>query len=119
MQEELVNNDKTNQRIKRYEWDCLAIGIYYGEVEIVKILEEKGIEKGKSSSHIEAAILSYRNKDVKEIITKMNERNYHILKRGLRASAKNNNIKGAELLINKGANINEIDILYQNLIIFF
>ena len=31
--------------IKRYEWDCMATAIYFGNKEIIKILEEKGIEK--------------------------------------------------------------------------
>ena len=47
--------------IKKYEWDCMATAIYFGNKEIIKILEEKGIEKGKKPTHIEAAILSYRN----------------------------------------------------------
>ena len=40
--------------IKRYEWDCMATAIYFGNKEIIKILEEKGIEKGKNATHIEA-----------------------------------------------------------------
>ena len=95
---------------RQYEWDCMAVAIYYGEDEIVKILEEKGIEKGSKPSHIGAAILSYRNAIVKEIINEMKEKNENneiALNIGLNASGKNNNIKGAELLINNGAKINE------------
>ena len=29
----------------QYEWDCIAMAIYYGELEIVKILEEKELKK--------------------------------------------------------------------------
>ena len=61
--------------IKRYEWDCMATAIYFGNKVIIKILEEKGIEKGKNPTHIEAAILSYRNMIAKEIIEEMNEKN--------------------------------------------
>ena len=50
----IINNHKC-------DWDCMATAIYFGNKEIMKILEEKGIEKGKKSSHIEAAILSYKN----------------------------------------------------------
>ena len=88
----------------------MAIATYYGEVEIAKILEEKGIEKGDKPSHIEAALLSYRNAIAKEIINKMKENNENeeiTLNIGLIASIKSNNIKGAEMLINNGANINE------------
>ena len=91
----------------------MAVAIYYGEVEIAKILEEKGIEKGDKAAHIEAAILSYRNAIVKEIINHMKEKNENeknlenILKIGLIASIKSNNIKGFEMLINKGAKIKE------------
>ena len=95
-------------KIKRYEWDCMATAIYFGNKEIIKILEEKGIEKGKNATHIEAAILSYRNLIAKEIIEDLNENKEQIqqnLNLSLRASAKSNNIKGFEILIflmNKG-----------------
>ena len=101
-------------KIKRFEWDCMSVAIYYGEMEIIKILEENGIEKGSLSAHFEAAILSYRNGIAKEIINQMKGKNENekindeILKRSLISSAKNNNIKGAELFINNGADINAI-----------
>ena len=44
-------NDLMNQFWKsehRYEWDCMATAIYFGNKEMMKILEEKGIEKGKT-----------------------------------------------------------------------
>ena len=56
------------KEIKRYEWDCMNTAIYFGNKEIIKILEQKGIKKGKKPAHIEAASLSYRNLIVKEII---------------------------------------------------
>ena len=56
-----------------YEWDCMASAIFFGNKEIMKILEEKGIEKGKNPTHTEAAILSYRNMIAKEIIEDLNE----------------------------------------------
>ena len=62
-----------NRKIKRYEWNCMATAIYFGDKEIIKILEEKGIEKGKKVAHIEAAILSYRNIIAKEMIEDLNE----------------------------------------------
>ena len=64
---------RSDKIIKRYEWDCMATAIYFGKKEIIKILEDKGIEKGKNPTHIEAAILSYRNMIAKEIIEDMNE----------------------------------------------
>ena len=67
-------NIRETIKIKRYKWDCMAMAIYYGEVEIVKILEEKGIEKGSKSAHIEAALLSHRNAIAKEIINEMKEK---------------------------------------------
>ena len=95
--------------IKRYEWDCIATAIYFGNKEIIKILEERGIEKGKNPSHIEAAILSYRNQVVKEIIEDLNENKaqiQNILNLSLMTSAKNNNITGIKFLMTKGADIN-------------
>ena len=120
-------DSKTHQMIEniQYEWDCMAGAIYYGEMEIVKILEEKGIEKGNNPAHIEAALLSYRNAFAKEIIKEMKEKNkneentFNTLKIGLNASIKSNYIKGAEILINNGAKINAKDIIYQIMITLF
>ena len=99
----------------------MASAIYFGNKEIIKILEEKGIEKGKNATHIEAAILSYRNIIAKEIIEDLNEDNeqiQNILNLSITASAKNN-IKGVEFLLTKGADINVKDIIYINIIILF
>ena len=108
--------------IKQYEWDCMATAIYFGSKEIVKILEERGIEKG-NPTHIVAAILSYRNIIAKELINndlnKNNEQIQNLLNFGLIASGQNNNIKIAEYLMNKGATINARDIIYLNIIILF
>ena len=96
--------------IKKYQWDCMAVAIYYGNVEIIKILEESGIEKGENPAHIEAAILSYRNQIAKAIINQMKEKNeqydHEFLIRGLLASTINNNIKGAEIIFNSGIDVN-------------
>ena len=97
--------------IRKYEWDCMATAIYYGNKEIIHILENRGIEKGKNSKHIEAAILSYRNEIVEDLIDKINGKNEKneetekILNVGIITSAMNNNIKATEWLIKKGANI--------------
>ena len=93
-----------------FQWDCMALAIYYGEMDFVKMLEEIGIEIGDDTYHIEAAILSYRNAIVKKIISNLNGKKGWLINKtlynGLIASTKNNNIKGAELLINNGAKIN-------------
>ena len=98
----------------RYEWDCMALAIYLGKKEIIKILEDKEVEKG-NIAHIEAAIFSYRNVIVEEILEEMNEKNDDLLIKGLSASSKSNNIKGAELLIAKGVNINKTDKLLNSI----
>ena len=99
-------------KIKRYEWDCMATAIFFGNKKIMKILEERGIERGENPTHIEAAILSYRNIIEKEIIEDLNENNEQIenfLNLSIIASAKNNNIKGFEFLMTKGVDINTHD----------
>ena len=109
-------SDQKTER-KRYEWDCMAVAIYYGEMEIVKILEEKGIEKENNPKYINAAIFAYRNRIAKEIIKQLKEKNENkkrdeaVFLQGLIASAKNNNIEGAEMLINNGADINAKEII--------
>ena len=66
-------NDKNWKSSHKFDWDCMSTAIYYGRVEIVKILEENGITKGSKPEHLEAAILSYRNGSAKEIINQMIE----------------------------------------------
>ena len=109
--------DSQNKKRERqkYGWDCMTTAIYFGNKEIIKILEERGIEKGKNPTHIEAAVLSYRNLITREIIEDLNENNEQIrsiLNSSLIASAKSNNIKGFEFLMTKGADINTKDIIY-------
>ena len=90
----------------------MATAIFFGNKEIIKILEEKGIEKGKNPTHIEAAILSYWNLIAKEIIADLNDKNgqiQYILNISITALAKNNNIQGIEFLMTKGVNINMHD----------
>ena len=105
--------------IKIYEWDCMTLAIYYGQVEIMKILEEFGIEKGNNPEHIEAAVLSYRNSTIKSIINKLKENNEdpikinHFFLIGLLASGRSNYIKWGEYFIDNGEkkNIEQINIL--------
>ena len=92
-----------------YKWDCMATAIYFGNKEIIKILEEKGITKGKISGHIEAAILSYRNSIAEEILEETKEDNVIIEKnvnQAILTSSQNNYIKGIEMLFEKGLFIN-------------
>ena len=96
-----------------YKWDCMATAIYFGESEIVKILEERGF---KDPVHIEAAILSYRNHIVEIYLDEININNFYC---DILAAIRSRNIKGAELLISKGADINEKDIIYHNRIVLF
>ena len=80
-----------------------------------KLLEFKGITKGKNPTNVEAAILSFRNLIAKEIINEIKEEKENIeqlLTTGLFTSTKNNNIIGGKLLIEEGANINARDINY-------
>ena len=108
--------------IKKYEWDCMATAIYFCNREIIKILEFRGIEKGKNPGHIEAAILSYQNELVEEILDTINEENKENKENkqiALFASTENNNIKVAQKLIINGADINTKNIIYLNLLILF
>ena len=97
----------------------MATAIYFGQIEMMTILEDKGIEKGKNPAHLEAAILSYRNEICKDMIGELDENKENVFRKGLLAASKNNNIYGAEILIKNGANINAKDINYQNIIILF
>ena len=125
---ETFNSQNKKLEIKRYEWESMATAIYLGNKEIIKILEEKGIKIGKNPAHLEAAILSYRNLFAEKILGELNESNQKsekrlgklnekrekilILNSAIFASSKNNNIKGAKMLIANGADINSKDAIF-------
>ena len=105
------DSEENSIEIKKYDWNCMATAIYFGNKEIIKLLEKRVIEEGKNPAYIEAAILSFRNKIAKEMINNLNENKeqiQNILNKSIIASAKNNNIKGIEFLITK-ADLNTHD----------
>ena len=51
--------------IERYEWDSMATAIYFGNGEIIKILEEKIIQRGENETHFEAAFSIIQKSDCK------------------------------------------------------
>ena len=53
---------------------------------IIKLLEERGIEKGQNPAHIEAAFLSYQNNIFEEIYDEINDGIYNYLTIGLISS---------------------------------
>ena len=82
--------------------------MYYGEIEMMTILEDKGIEKGNQTSHIEAAVFSFRNGIMKGIMNKMKEKDEEIIKnimiKGILTAMKVNNIEGFEFMNEEGKN---------------
>ena len=96
----------------RYEWDCMATSIYFGNKRIMRSLEIKGIKKIQKETCITAAILSYRNEIIEKILDEMNLKNsinQKYLGTGLIFSMKNGNIKGRELLLRNEWTINPLD----------
>ena len=94
---------------KIYEWDSMGTAIYLGNKEIIGFLEDRGIEKGINLAHIEAAILSYRNVEARQILYEMERINrtmHRIFETSLLVSAINNNIEAAELSLKRGIIIN-------------
>ena len=123
MEEDNPNSANYNWKNEhRYQWNCMATAIYFGNNEIIKILENRRAENRQNLTYIEAAILSYRNANVTKILDELQNsdefKNY--LNTGFLAAAKSNNLKEAEILLSKGARINIKDIIYLYIkIIFF
>ena len=113
MEEE--NPDRLWYNQHRYKWDWMATAIYYKEIEIMKILEERGFEKGDKLSHIEAAVLSFRKSFVKEIINKNEGKDeiQDILMKGILTAIKIKYFKGIELIFQKG-NANKIPLVFES-----
>ena len=87
----------------------MATTIYFGNKQIIGILEDKGIMKGKILTHIEGAILSYRNLITREIIDGIKDNPKELwqnVNQALLAAVNNNNIEGGQFAIEKGAKIN-------------
>ena len=98
-----------------YEWDCISIAVCFGEWEMMKILEERGINKLNNPNVWQAAALTHRNKLLKLLISNKDQiDNFEeCLKKGLLGAIKGNNFKGIIILISKGADINAKDIISQ------
>ena len=82
---------------------------------MMKILEERGINKLNNPNVWQAAALSHRNKLLKQLISNKDKilNLKECLKKGISGSAKGNNLKGMILLILREADINAVDIIYQ------
>ena len=108
-------SQKLSHEWNEYEWDCISIAVCFGEWEMMKILEERGINKLKNPNVWEATALTHRNKFLKLLISNKDQiTNFkECLNKGLLGATKGNNLKGIILLISKGADINAKDIIYQ------
>ena len=109
-------SSQKNIEVKIYDWDCMATAIYFGNREIMKILEDKGMKKGSSPTHVEAAMLSYRNKIAEEILEEKKTNWAEIndfFKEALIASTKSNNIAGEEFLLKKDVDLDMHDQMFN------
>ncbi len=113
----------------------MAIAICFGEWEMMKILEERGINKLNNPNVWEAAALTHRNNLLKLFISNKDQiiNFQECLKKGMEGALKGNNLEGViiliaagndsnkmgELLISKEANINAKDTSKQNIIVLF
>ena len=92
----------------KYKWDCMTIAICFGEWEMMKILEERGINKLNNPNVWEAAALTHRNNLLKLFISNKDQINnfQECLNNGLLGASRGNNFKGIIVLLSKGADIN-------------
>ena len=67
----ILNGADPSQTLKnwedKYEWDCISIAVCFGEWEMMKILEERGIDKLNNSNVWQADALTHRKKFLKFI----------------------------------------------------
>ena len=102
-----------NEDNEESEWDCISIAVCFGEWEMMKILEERGINKLNNPNVWEAAALTHRNNLLKLFISNKDQINNfaECLQKGLEGAIKGNNLKAFKLLISNGADINAKGIL--------
>ena len=102
-----------------YKWDCISIAICFGEWEMMRILEVRGIDKFNNPKAWKAAALTHRNHLLKQFIEMKEEIDHSLLKKclekGLLEATKGNNLKATIILISNGADINAKYIIYQNM----
>ena len=101
---------------KKYEWDCISIAVCFGEWVMMKILEERGINKFNNPNVWEAAALTHRNKLLKLLISNKDQIK-ECLNKGILGATNGNNLKGTKILISNGAGINIRNITFQNIIL--
>ena len=91
----------------------MTIAICFGEWEMMKILEERGINKLNNPNVWEAAALTHRNNLLKLFISNKDQINnfQECLQKGFEGAIKGNNIKGTILLISNGSNLNVKNII--------
>ena len=101
----------------KYKWDCMTIAICFGEWEMMKILESRGINKLNNPNVWEAAALTHRNNLLKLFISNKDQiDNFEeCLNKGLLGAIRGNNLKGVIVLLSNGADINLKGIIYQNI----
>ena len=101
---------------QEYEWDCISIAVCFGEWEMMKILEERGIDKLNNPNVWESATLTHRNKFLKLLISKQDEiSNFEeCLIEGMKGAIKGNNLKGSIMLILNGVDINAKNFFMLN-----
>ena len=96
----------------------MTIGAYFGEIEVMRILEERGINKFNNPNVWEAVALSHRNQFLHLFISRKDQiPNFEeCLQKGLEGAIGGNNLKAFKLLISKGADTNAKDTIYQNIL---
>ena len=102
---------------EKYEWDCITVAAYFGEIEVMRILEERGINKLNNPYVWEAIALSHRNQFLHLFISRKDQiPNFEeCIQKGFKGSIKGINLKAFKLLISKGADINARGIIHQNM----
>lgn len=95
----------------QYKWNCITVTICFGNWEMMKILEERGVNKINNTNVWEAAALTHRNQLLNAVnFNKDDISNFQeCLNKAMLSAIKGNNLKGLKILLSKGANVNAKD----------
>lgn len=90
-----------------FDWDAMALAVAFGHTEVVKVLEDEGMDLNSNLGVWQAAGFSYRNNFI-DWLLRSNEKSEKQIEAALFGTVLGNNLAMLEKLLNKVSDINSV-----------